>query len=393
MTINYLLNSSLDFNPDRRASRYAAIYFGVLGPAVFIVQPGFVQSLVSEMNFSEAQAGYVASAEMWGIAVATLLLTIGARYVNWQRVLFFSVLVTALGNGVSVMPEGPASFAGVRFITGLGSGTMISLSFTAIGLSRDSDRNFGFMIMWILIYGAIGFACMPAIVNIFGLDALLLFWAAFNLSGLAVLRFMPAQPADTQQNPIKTTGLAWYAISALFFYFLAQGVVWAYLFLIGVNGGLGEETVAWGLTISQLLGITGAVCAATLANRYGRLMPLQVGILSSIVALLMLLGDLSASLFAISVCLFNFAWNKTHPFMLALLADFDNEGRAVQLGVAAQMLGLALAPALAAILLEGADYAMVIWLGIILFGLSGLFILPPLLRKSVATDAQTPLER
>ncbi|MBB6520030.1 MFS transporter [Pseudoteredinibacter isoporae] len=381
MTINTNLNASADIDPDSPASRYAAIYFGVLGPAVFIVQPGFVQGLVSELTFSEAQAGYVASAEMWGIAIATFLLTFSARHLNWQRVLFFSVLLSTVGNLLSMFPDSSTSFAAIRFVTGLGSGAMISLSFTAIGLSRDPDRNFGFMIMWILIYGAIGFASMPWVLHELGLDALLVFWAILNVSGLAVLRFMPKSPTREHDSPSKTHALAWSAIAALFFYFLAQGVIWTYLFLIGTDGGVSEDDVAWGLTISQLLGIAGAFCAAMLANRYGRLIPLQLGILFSVAALLILLGDLTASLYAISVCLFNFAWNKTHPFMLALLADFDNAGRAVQLGVAAQMLGLAFAPALAATLLQGADYLSVIWLGVMLFVVSGLFILPPLLSQ------------
>lgn len=382
MTISKALNPPSAIDPDSRSSRYAAIYFGVLGPAVFIVQPGFVQGLVSELSFNEAQAGYVASAEMWGIAFATLLLTFSARRFDWQGVLLFSILIAACGNALSTLFESVTSFAALRFITGLGSGAMISLSFTAIGLSRDPDRNFGFMIMWILIYGAIGFACLPLLLNSFGLNALLLFWAAFNLSGLAVLRCMPRGPASESEARVKTGAMALCAIAALFFYFLAQGVVWAYLFLIGTDGGVSEDDVAWGLTISQLLGIAGAFCAAMLANRYGRLLPLQVGIVSSVAALLILLGDLSATIYAVSVCLFNFAWNKTHPFMLALLADFDRQGRAVQLGVAAQMLGLALAPALAATLLQGADYVTIIWLGMALFVVSGVFILPPLLRRN-----------
>ena len=65
----------------------------------------------------------------------------------------------------------------------------------------------------------------------------------------------------------------------MFLYFLAQGVVWAYLFLIGLAGGLTEQQVANGLTISQFAGIVGALGAALSAGRYGRVGPLLLGIL------------------------------------------------------------------------------------------------------------------
>jgi len=60
---------AVDVN-DRRAL-VAAILLGVAGPEVFIVQPGFVQGMVQYLGFDDRAAGYVASAEMFGIAATT----------------------------------------------------------------------------------------------------------------------------------------------------------------------------------------------------------------------------------------------------------------------------------------------------------------------------------
>jgi hypothetical protein len=51
----------------------AAILVGVIGPEVFIVQPGFVQGLVQNLGFDDQSAGYAASIEVWGITATTLL--------------------------------------------------------------------------------------------------------------------------------------------------------------------------------------------------------------------------------------------------------------------------------------------------------------------------------
>ncbi len=63
------------------------------------------------------------------------------------------------------------------------------------------------------------------------------------------------------------------------------------------------------------------------------------------------------------------------------MASFDSSGRMVVNAVAAQMVGLAIGPALATSVIGENDCSMVIWLGIGLFALSLVLILPPLLRQ------------
>ena len=84
---------SLDINSG--ASLFAAIYLGVLGAAVFIVQPGFVQGLVEFYAYSDQQAGYIASAEIWGLALTTVALALGGHNYSWRMVLRASILLFA----------------------------------------------------------------------------------------------------------------------------------------------------------------------------------------------------------------------------------------------------------------------------------------------------------
>ena len=201
----------------------AAMYLGVVGPCVFIVQPAFVQGLVAVLGFDESRAGYVAAAEMWGIALATLALTLMPRlFGHWRH--------TLLG---------------------------------------------------------------------------------------------------------------------------------------------------------------AALTAAVAARRFGQLPPLVLGVTASVGSLLMLLGmPFGAWRYLLAVSVYNYAWNMTHPFLLAALAGFDGAGRILARGVAAQILGLALGPALAAYVLSsevlsgvlsGGGYAAVIWLGALFF-VAALFMIVPALR-------------
>jgi predicted MFS family arabinose efflux permease len=326
---------SVDVNS--AGSLVATIHLAVIGAAVFIVQPGFVQGLVDYYGFSERQAGYTASAEVWGIAAASIFLAFGGHRHNWRSVLHYALLLFVCGNLLSILTSAHTLFSGLRFIAGLGSGAMISLTFTIMGLTRHPDRNFGYLVAAVLVYAAIVLWVMP--------------WFA--------LRYMPRssqeQPRPAEDAVDLARGYRILALLAMFVFFLAQGGIWAYLFLIGLGGGLAEQEVANGLMLSGLVGIAGAFVPVIIGGRFGRALPLAVSIL------------------------YGLCWNMSHPYLLASVASFDRGGHLVTHAVAAQMSGLAIGPAVSACLLVDGNYTPVIWTGVSVFVLSYALILVPLL--------------
>ena len=367
-------------------SLVSAILLGVVGPEVFIVQPGFVQGMVQYLGFDDRVAGHVASAEMLGIAATTVAMTFAAHRVNWRRVVLWSVVVMAVTNALCTLVSDVTAFAALRFIAGIGAGGVISLSFAAIGLTRPPDRNFGYLIMWVLTYGALALLAMPTAFRFAGLTGVLWFFALFPLVALPRIRYFPASGenvAQVEKDAVDLPGSSRaFALAAMFSYFLAQGVVWAYLFLIGVAGGLTEQQVANGLTASQFAGIAGALGAALTAGRYGRALPLLIGIVGGAVTLYFLVGRIGATVYLVAVSLYNLAWNFTHPYLLGAMASFDRRGRVVVYAVAMQMLGLAVGPSLAASVIEEGIYVNVNLLGGALFIASAALILPPVLMQS-----------
>lgn len=366
---------------DSRKTIWSTIYLSVIGASVFIIQPGFIQGMVEYLGYTPQQAGFVASAEIWGIAVTTVVLAFTAHRINWHWVLMGSILLFVGGNLGSLIVSEPDSFGTWRFIAGLGSGGLVSLSFTIIGLTGNPDRNFGYLIAWVLIYGALGLYAMPTLFALSGIKGLIMFLILFAMGGILCVRYMPTSGEEhiqVEEDSVDLPGaFRVIAVAAMFSYFFAQGVIWAYLFLIGTNAGMGEQEVANGLTISQFLGIAGAFTAAAVGRRYGRGLPLAIGILGGAAILFLLFGEFTAIVYALTVCIYNYAWNMTHPYLLAAMASFDAHGRVVVYAVAAQMVGLAVGPAFAATLIREGDYSNVIWAGILLFTLSFVLIMGP----------------
>ena len=367
--------------PTARLRLVAAILVGVIGPEVFIVQPGFVQGLVQNLHFDDQGAGYAASIEVWGITATTLVMTFLSHRFNWRKVITGSLLLVAVANAACIGVHSKEVFVALRFVAGAGAGSLISLSFTTVGLTEHPDRNFGYLIMWVLLYGAIVLYLMPAAYALSGMTGVLLFFAIFPLTALPFVRVFPtggAAAATVEADAVNlSSGLKSVALLAMFTYFVAQGVAWAYLFLIGTAGGLNEQQVATGLTLSQVAGVAGALLPALLGSRYGRWRPLTIGILGGAVCLLFLIGQFQYLPFIFWVCLYNFFWNMTHPYLLGSMASFDQRGRVVVLAIAAQMLGLAVGPALGASVIAPGQYASVNYIAIAMFAFSWVCILPP----------------
>lgn len=377
-------SDSVDLNS--AATLYSIFLIGVIAPEVFIVQPGFVQGLVEYLGFDDQGAGKVVSAEMWGLAATTILMTFIAHRVNWRTVVFGSLVVMFLANVACTLTTDVSTFVALRFIAGLGAGSLVSISFAAVGLTSNPDRNFGLLIMWVLTYGAIVLWAMPAAFDAFGFNGALWFFAIFPMVAMPFVKHLPVSGesnAQVEEDAVDLSPLLkGMALFAMLAYFMAQGVVWAYLFLIGMSGGLEEQAVANGLMLSQFAGIAGALLAAVIANRYGRSLPLTFGVIGGAVCLYYLVGSFSFLAFAVAVGVYNFFWNLTHPYLLGAMASFDRHGRVVVYAVAMQMVGLAIGPYLAATVIAEGEYSNVNWTGAALFVAAWMLVLPPVLAQA-----------
>jgi predicted MFS family arabinose efflux permease len=353
---------------------FVGILISVIGPSVFIVQPGFVQGLVSQLNMSEQQAGYIAAVEMWGIAASTLAMTFLTSRMNWRWLACAAIFLITLGNLASVELGSPQALSVARGITGVGSGVLISLGFTIIGLTSNPDRNFGHLVMWVLLYGAAGLLAMPFAFATFGFDSTLIFFALFSLSALPFIRYLPRSGSERIVLEIGLIQGTWtsraLSIITVFIFFVAVGCVWTYLSLIGVHGGASEQSVGAALMVAQLLGAFGAYMAARIGNRAGRATPINLGLLGCALSLFLLLGTAHLTEYTVAISVFNFCYNMVHPYLYAAMASIDPQATIFRQAVAAQMLGLAIGPSIAAMLVKEANYDRVTMVGGALFALA-----------------------
>jgi len=111
----------------------SAIVLGTIGVLAFIVQPGLVQGFVVELGLTESAANDLAFSEMLGVAIATYVVALLGRAISWRGIVAGSLLLAAAGNLASSSPALTDLLPTARFVTGLGEGGVISMSFAVVG--------------------------------------------------------------------------------------------------------------------------------------------------------------------------------------------------------------------------------------------------------------------
>jgi predicted MFS family arabinose efflux permease len=355
----------------------------------------FVQALVDHGGLSPAVAGYTLSVEMSGIAASTIGVAFLARRLPWRIALAVALSLMVLGNLASIAAIGNLDLLrATRLVTGLGAGLVVPLGFATLGRTAAADRNFGLSVLAVLVYATVVIPLIPPLVGWVGIGGMFGMMAGTAALAFGLLGYVPAGGATQSESatrvvdPGPTLRLA--ALGAMFAYFFAQGVFWSFAALAGRNGGLAEQEVANAIAISQFAGIAGAACAASLGARFGRALPLGTGIILGAVTVACMASGISVTGYTIAMFGYNFAWNLCHPYLLAVIARFDADGRHITYAVAMHKLGLAAGPAAGAAVLTQASYGGVTALSLAAFGVSLILILAPALRQRAIERSVRP---
>ena len=371
----------------------SVILLHLIGPQAIMVQPAFVEGMVSQLGFTASEAGYVAAAENIGKAVQSVIMMVLITKVNWRTLYYAALSVLIIGNGICLFIDSPEHYRIIRFCTGLANGTIVPLSYVIVGLTARTERNFGFLMISLMIYGAAVFYNLPTVFSYIGLNGLIIIFGAFAVSGLPFVRNMPSQGDAPKVESGDAVTLSWglrgSALAAMFTYFLGTFAMWVFLSLIGRDAGLEDQTVANALTMTQFAGMAGALVAIVVGDRLGRAPPLGLALVGSVVAITMIANVQTAIGFTIGACLFNMLWNVTHPYLLAAQASFDRSGRQVSFATAMQMLGIAAGPTVGSAILDaGGGFEQIMVLAGVMMIVTLVLIQPPVLREAVLSKKE-----
>jgi MFS family permease len=335
-----------------RRSLVAAIGLTVIAMAAFLVLPLYVGAAAQTLTLSQQQLGFLAASVAAGSAISSVVMMFLVRRMPWRRLGTAALLLLLLPMITSLLVEDAVGFMALQGLAALGSGSTYSLALTALADSRHPDRAFGLSLAAQVAFQVTGMLLLPWVVSGAGLDGMLGVFIALELIGLFLVRWLPSTgkvlpPAAVKVAIINVPVLL--ALGGCFFFFFNVGAVWTYIERMAVLAGFESQQTGIGLAIGVSFGIPGALLASWCGDRFGRVAPLTVGALGTVLALALLNQAMPFAAYVLAAALYNFVWNFSLAYQYAAVNAVDPGGRGVAAAPAFHGAGAAVGPALVAL--------------------------------------------
>jgi predicted MFS family arabinose efflux permease len=347
------------------AGLISAVIIGIIGALVIFITPGFLAVIAAQSGLDDAHLGYIAAWDIDAIAVGVGVSAFLLTRCNWRKVVAVGLGLITLGNVATSFSLSYEAIAASRAISGAGEGIAIGFAFAALGRASNPDRAFSIYLVAGALFGSVLLYALPHMVQIWSPQTLFLASAALAaLSSLCLLHFPNGRASEDDIFAAGGGINRSFAIGALlcvFLYFFATGAVWSYAERIGQASNLSGETIARGLSIGTLAGVAGAGLAGWVPSAWGRIMPLLVSGVVSVISFQLFLGTVAPTIFIIACVLLLFAWNFAQPLLSGVCSEADPHGRVVCAMAAIQTFGMGLGPAAAGATLHSGDFSVAIW--------------------------------
>jgi predicted MFS family arabinose efflux permease len=333
---------------------FSLIVLGALGVMAFQVLPALVIGMDSDLEFSQAQIGKVASWQLGGIAAGSIISLWLVKVMSWRRLAYVGLIALLLTDVASMFIRDYMSFSAIRFLSGTAGGICVSFGSYALGNTKKADKNFGLFLSFQVVSAIVANMFLPGVVLSQGVISIFITLIVLELLTLFVLlRYIPNLEVKAQEAGGANSGKAWMfcglQLLAILFFFIALGGFWTYIAPIGLAAGLTEQETGRAIGFGLFGGLAGSFVAAQLNIRLGRLLPVLISVGLMFVALGILYSGFEFLLFVVGAGMFMFGWYMFFPYQLGMLAALDRDGRPLLLANAVAGIGSSLGPSIVAL--------------------------------------------
>ena len=384
-------------NPDGVPSLCLVSFIGTVGLSALMILPILVGSYIDYLGFAEDTAGWISAANLAGIAVMTLIVSLKTKHWPLAKIAGYGLVVMIVFDILTLYSHSPPSFAALRFASGMGGGAAQAAVAAAIARLVHSDKGFGIYIAFQFLLPAIGLFALPALLPEIGFNGMLQILIAMEVISLLMVPVLMnytlqkhSRDAEADSDLFEISLIlqkpAMLSIVGLCIYGAANAAIWAYADRMGINVGLSSEATGTALSIVAAIAVLGALLVVWVQDKFGHIAPLGIGIACQIVAMLILIYFSSPLGFVLGIGLYNIAWAFTWPYFLSIQADLDHTGTVVVAGQFSNLVGNSMGPAMAAFLVgSGGEYVPALWMAVTMF-VGSLLLMLAIYRLKVLPD-------
>jgi predicted MFS family arabinose efflux permease len=370
--------------PNGEVARILLAFLATAGLFYVNIMPALVNGLIDGLGFSNQDAGFVGSANVYGAALGALAAVFIVKKIPWKAVSVLLLIGLIVVDFFSMTITTPVALLVTRFFHGAIGGLLVGIGFAVISRTTEAERTFGYLLTIQFGLGGVGLIYLPPLVPELGTWVLFLSLITFSVVTLLMLPFMAdypiPEPLQDDSSKVKANVNVKMLIMALVATFLFQAAnmgIYAYMIGMGKHFGLEMAFISSTLGVAAWIAIAGSVLVILLSTRYGRVIPVLLATAFTVVGIWILHYSAQPSIYWISNVVVGITWAFVISYLLGMCSEFDETGQMAALGGFASKMGLASGPLVGALLLSEDNYGVIINIAIIgLIGSMAIVIAP-----------------
>jgi len=347
------------------------------------IMPALVAGLIDGLGFSNREAGFVGSANVYGAACGALVAVFLVRRLPWRRVELVALLLLLTLDLISTQVTTATPLMALRFVHGVVGGISVGVGLGVMARTAIPDRAFGMLLTVQYGAGGLGIMFLPGLAHQYGPKVLFLALAAFTTVTLLMLPFLAAypprervvvaagEPGRIRRGPLIRT------LIAVFLFQAANMGLSAFIIPLARHYGLADPFISGTIGVANWIGALGSIAVIWMAGRVGRTVPIVGVLILSIAGTAAFLRSDIGLVFIIANVITAIGWSFLIPYFFGMCADFDPAGQSATLAGFFSKMGLASGPAAAALLLGQDNYAFLIEVSVIGLVMCGLAVIVP----------------
>lgn len=358
-------------SPGPGDSLWLYLLFALLGTAGFFyinIMAAIVDGLITGLGFSNAEAGLVGSANIYGASVGALCAVFIVRRVQWRSalVILFGLLMAI--DLASTVIRDPLVLTIVRAGHGLVGGMTVGIAYSVMARLNSPDRAFGMLLVLQFGLGGLGVMFLPQLVPLYGAQILFFVLAGLTAIALVSMLAIPKALAGNRSKAELAAIPASYrkltvvlALLALFLFQAGNMALAAFIIRLGEHAHLARDFIGQALGWATWIGAAGAVLVIFMGTRLGRLRPLLAAFLLTFAGTAGFFWSESQPVFLVANVGTAITWSFVVPYLFGMLSRLDASGRLATLGGFVSKCGLASGPLAAGLLLRADNFDLLIW--------------------------------
>ncbi len=348
------LTTGASSNPfDARGPFLLSLFMTLVGYSVLVALPAINGAWVDQLGFSEVQVNRVASADLLGLFIGSVLTSFLIKRWDRQHLTYLGIALAILANALCTQYVDYGMTLFLRFVAGLGAGFYTAVAVAGLGAHSKPREAFNWMLLAFAISQFLELQLIPHL----SMNGIYVFFVITYVVTLPFVRIIPAKsppamPQDTSKEEQRPPLLAWVGIGAIVIAYINIGAYWSNIELAaeasGLDGSWAAQVIAW----CVLLSFGGCFTAMWVLKKFDHDRPLLFTFVLMVMAVGLLAFSFTTAVFVFSVAMFNFLWIFIDVYQMGGVSVADRSGSAAAFIPGAQGLGQTVGPFAASLMLE-----------------------------------------